>query len=107
MQRIPGNRKAIWWIWQQRCGSERQVAGHENGKRIYNEQNNTVNVLHYDTNCIVSLDCGKWESGLRTTQNSQGRMDALTIDDPVEYVRLMLSGEMQVWLDALDDMSVW
>lgn len=51
---------------------------------FYNEQNNTVNVIHYDTNCIVSLDCGKWESGLRTTPNSQGKMDALAIDDPVE-----------------------
>ena len=26
---------------------------------FYNEQNNTVNVIYYDTNCIVSLDCGK------------------------------------------------
>ena len=74
---------------------------------FYNEQNNMVNVIHYDTNCIISLDCGKWESGLRTTPNSQGKMDALAIDDPMEYVRLMLSGEMQVWLDALDDCSVW
>lgn len=31
---------------------------------FYNEQNNTVNVIHYDTNCIVSLDCGKWEFGV-------------------------------------------
>lgn len=28
------NRKAIWWTWQQRCGFERQVASHENDKRI-------------------------------------------------------------------------
>lgn len=74
---------------------------------FYNEQNNTVNVVHYDTNHIISLDCGKWEQGLRTTPNSQGKMDALAIEDPVEYVRMMLNGEMQVWLDALDDCSVW
>ena len=60
---------------------------------FYNEQNNTVNVIHYDINCIISLDCGKWKSGLRTTPNSQGRMDALAIDDPVEYVKLMLGGK--------------
>ena len=54
---------------------------------FYNEQNNTVNVVHYDTNHIISLDCGKWEQGLRTTPNSQGKMDALAIEDPVEYVR--------------------
>lgn len=74
---------------------------------FYNEQNNTVNVVHYDTNHIISLDCGKWEQGLLITPNSQGKMDALAIEDPVEYVRMMLNGEMQVWLDALDDLSVW
>ncbi|MFR8428003.1 MAG: hypothetical protein ACLVCH_11045 [Roseburia inulinivorans] len=30
---------------------------------FYNEQNNMVNVIHYDTNHIISLDCGKWEQG--------------------------------------------
>lgn len=63
---------------------------------FYNEQNNTVNVIHCDTNYVISLDCGKWESDLRTTPNSQGNMDALAIENPVEYVRLMLNGEMQV-----------
>lgn len=74
---------------------------------FYNEQTNSVDIVHYDSNMIIRLDCGKWEQGLRTTPNSQGKMDALAIDDPVEYVRLMLSGEMQIWLDALDDLSVW
>ena len=74
---------------------------------FYNEQNNTVNVIHLDNSFIISLDCGKWEQNLCTSPNSQGRMDALAIDDPIEYVRLMLSGEMQVWLDAWDDCSVW
>ena len=73
---------------------------------FYNEQSNTVNVIYYDTNHIISLDCGKWEQGLRTTPNSQGKMDALAIKDQVEYVRMMLNGEMQVWLDALDDLNV-
>ena len=73
---------------------------------FYNEQNNTVNVIYYDTNHIISLDCEKWEQGLRTTPNSQGKMDALAIEDPVEYVRMILNGEMQVWLDALDDLNV-
>ena len=74
---------------------------------FYNEQNNTVNVIHYDDNIIISLECGKWEQGLRTFPYSQRRMDALAIDDPIEYVRLMLTREMQVWRDALDDCSVW
>ena len=74
---------------------------------FYNEQNNTVNVVYLDNSLIISLDCGKWEQNLRTSPNSQGRMDALAIENPIEYVRLMLNGEMQVWLDAWDDCSVW
>lgn len=34
MPRLPENWKTIWWIWQRKCVFERQVAGHENGKRI-------------------------------------------------------------------------
>lgn len=75
---------------------------------FYNEQHSTVNVICYDTNCIVCFDCGKWEGGLWTTPNSQGgKMAALAIETPVEYVRMMLSREIQVWLEALDDLSVW
>ena len=74
---------------------------------FYNEQNNTVNVVYLDNSLIISLDCGKWEQNLRTSPNSQGRMDALAIENPIEYVRLMLNGEMQVWLDAWDECSVW
>ena len=73
----------------------------------YNEQTNSINIIYYDTNHIICLNCGEWESGLRTTPNSQGLMDALAIDNPVEYARLMLAGEMQAWLDSCDDCSAW
>lgn len=39
--------------------------------------------------------------------NSQSKLDVLAIDDPMEYVRLALDKEMQVWVDAMDDDSVW
>ena len=74
---------------------------------FYNEQNNSVNIVNYDVGYIISLDCEKWEQSLRTSSNSQGRMDALAIDQPIEYARLMLSGEMQTLLDSWDDCSVW
>lgn len=28
-------------------------------REFYNEQNNTVNVIYYDTNYVISFDCGK------------------------------------------------
>ena len=33
--------------------------------------------------------------------------NALAIDEPLEYARLALDGEMQAWLDALDSLEVW
>jgi len=74
---------------------------------FYNEQKNTVDVVWYHDDIIIRLDCGKWEKGLRTSPSTQRRMDALAVEDPIEYARLMLSGEMQMWLDAWDDCSVW
>ena len=29
------------------------------------------------------------------------------IDEPMEYVRLVLDGEMQAWVDAEDSLEVW
>lgn len=73
----------------------------------YNEQKNCVDVTVYEAGYLLRLDCGKWEDGVRTTTNSQGSLDALAIDDPMEYVRLALDEEMQVWVNAMDDDSVW
>jgi hypothetical protein len=68
---------------------------------------NCIVVTVYKAGYILRLDCGKWEAGIKTTMNSQGRLDALAIDDPLEYVRLALDEDMQVWVEALDDDSVW
>ena len=29
------------------------------------------------------------------------------IDEPMEYARLVLDGEMQAWVDAEDSLEVW
>jgi hypothetical protein len=73
----------------------------------YNEQKNCINVTVYEARYILRIDCGKWEDGIKSTLNSQGRPDALAIDDPLEYVRLALDEEMQVWADAMEDDSIW
>ncbi|EKC57292.1 hypothetical protein LEA_14428 [human gut metagenome] len=56
---------------------------------------------------MFRLNCNEWEDGLKTTLNSQGALDALAIDEPLEYARIMLDNEAQAWIDAQDDMSVW
>ena len=53
------------------------------------------------------IDCNNSEDGLKTTPCSQDSLNALVIDEPLEYVRLVLDGEMQVWVDAIDSLDVW
>lgn len=39
---------------------------------------------------------------LITTPNSQRMLDALAIDNPLEYARLYLDSEMQDWVNAMN-----
>ena len=38
--------------------------------------------------------------GLKTTPDSECALNALAIGDPLEYVRLYLEGNLQIWIDA-------
>lgn len=73
----------------------------------YYEQKNCVDVTLYEAGYILRIDCRKWEDEIQTTLISHGKLDALAIDDPLEYVRLALDGEMQVCGDEMDDISEW
>lgn len=42
-----------------------------------------------------------------TTPCSQNALNALAIDEPLEYARLALDGEMQEWVNAIDSLEVW
>lgn len=67
----------------------------------YNMYHNTININYYN-GYILRIDCGKAEEGLITTPNSQRMLDALAIDEPMEYARLYLNYEMQDWANAAD-----
>lgn len=47
------------------------------------------------------------EYGLRTTPYSQCALDALAIDEPLEYARLVRDGNLQMWVDAEDSLELW
>ncbi len=72
----------------------------------YNPQTNSIDVTTFE-NYMLRIDCNKSEEGLKTTPCSQNALNALAIDEPLEYVRLVLDGEMQVWVDAVDSLEVW
>lgn len=55
----------------------------------------------------MRIDCNKADDGLKITPCSQNSLNALAIDEPLEYAQLALDGEMQAWVDAIDCLEVW
>ena len=70
----------------------------------YNPMHNSIDINPYN-GYILRIDCNQAESGIRTTPNSQQCLNALAIDNPLEYTRLALDGEMQAWVDAEDSLK--
>ncbi|MBR1599536.1 MAG: toxin-antitoxin system protein [Lachnospiraceae bacterium] len=69
----------------------------------YNAQYNCIDVNFYEGD-ILRIDCYKAEDGLNTTPNSQCALNALALDDPLEYARLVLNNEMADWVWAQDNL---
>lgn len=72
----------------------------------YNQYCNSIDITTFD-NMLLRIDCNKAEDGLKTTPNSQCALNALAIDNPMEYARLALDNEMQAWVDTEDSLEVW
>ena len=72
----------------------------------YNPLTNSIDVTTFE-DYILRIDCNKAEDGLKTTPCSQNSLNALAIDEPLEYVRLTLNGEMQAWVDAEDSLEIF
>lgn len=73
----------------------------------YNMYHNSIDIVN-DAGYLLRIDCGKAEEGLKTTPGSDCALNSLALDDPLEYARLYLEGEMQMWVDAEDSLEpVW
>ena len=72
----------------------------------YNSNYNSIDITTLD-NILLRIDCNKAEEGIRTTPGSQCALNALAIDEPLEYARLVLDGEMQMWVNAEDSLELW
>ena len=59
----------------------------------YNPMYNSIDITHYN-GYILRIDCNHAEPGIRTTPNSQRYLNASAIDNPLEYDRPALNGEM-------------
>ena len=55
---------------------------------------------------MLRIDCDKAEDGIKTIPCSQCALNALAIDEPLEYAKLYLDGTMQIWIDAEDSIEL-
>ncbi len=55
----------------------------------YNIHHNSIDVYTY-VGYFLRIDCNKAEKGLKTTPCSECALNALAIDEPLEYARLYL-----------------
>ena len=56
---------------------------------------------------MLRIDCWEAEKDLKTTSGSDCALNALAIDDPLEYARLYLDGNLQMWVDAEDSLDIF
>ena len=70
----------------------------------YNPQRNSIDV-YTSVGYMLRIDCLEAEKNLKTTHGSDCALNALAIDEPLEYAKLYLDGTMQIWVDAEDSLD--
>ena len=71
----------------------------------YNMYHNSIDITIFD-GYILRIDCNKAEEGLKTTAWTEHVLNAMAIDNPLEYARLYLNNEMQIFIDAEDSLDL-
>ena len=71
----------------------------------YNPQHNSINV-YTSAGYILRIDCWEAEKNLKTTPGSYCALNALAIDQPLEYARLYLDFNLQMWVNAEDSLEL-
>lgn len=72
----------------------------------YNMYHNSIDIAT-TAGYFLRIDCGKAEDGLEMTPGSECTLNALAIDESLEYAKLYLDGNMQMWIDAEDSLELW
>ena len=71
----------------------------------YNPHRNSIDV-YTCAGYILRIDCWEAEKNLTTTPGAEYALNALAIDEPLEYAKLYLDGTMQVWIDTEDFLEI-
>ena len=78
-------------------------------RTIFAEYNPKRNSIDGDTSVgyMLRIDCWEAEKNLKTTPGSDCALNALAIDEPLEYAKLYLDGNLQMWVDAEDSLDIF
>ena len=71
----------------------------------YNPQRNSIDV-YASAGYMLRIDCWETEKNLKTTPGSDCALNAFAINEPLEYARLCLNGNLQMWIDAEDSLEI-
>ena len=71
----------------------------------YNPQRNSIDV-YISAGYMLRIDCWEAEKNLKTTPGSDCALTSLAVDEPLEYARLYLEGNLQMWVDAEDSLEI-
>ena len=72
----------------------------------YNIHHNSIDIYLY-AGYMLRIDCWEAEKNLETTPGSDCALNTLAIDEPLEYARLYLDGNLQMWVDAEDSLEIF
>ena len=62
----------------------------------YNINHDSIDV-YTSAGYMLRIDCWKAEKNLKTTYGSECALTSLAVDEPLEYARLYLDGNLQMW----------
>ena len=70
----------------------------------YNMYHNSIDIATRD-GYILRIEYNKTEEGLKTTAWTDHVLNAMAIDNPLEYARFYLNNEMQILRDDEDSLD--
>ena len=65
----------------------------------YNPRRNSIDV-YTSVGYMLRIDCWEAEKDLTTTPGTECALTSLAVDEPLEYARLYLNRNLQMWVDA-------
>ena len=71
----------------------------------YNPQRNSIDI-YTNVSYMLRIDCWEAEKDLKTTPESDCALTSLAVDEPLEYARLYLEGNLQMWVDTEDSLEL-